>query len=290
MGPAPSTPVQCTQCGVPVTESLRHCPSCGNDLGFPNVRAATEAIEVNALMSRYKDALANADKRGLSKEFAALVLAVNSNSHVVVAMPLLYARTFLIDPRTLYGSYEGLMGAGIRLPAPFINDSDRHAVSGKLFASYASDIRYGVLSLDAVGLSNYGLVFVRLRDVAIEQRVSFLHENSYLFMDALQVPVRGTLPHGFRCNWQNRDKLVAAKIEPILLPGSTETDWARQLVAQGANREEDRCVEAHIFGTFNAESVASIEFAGPGSSREERNDIDSIKEFMERRGPGGGKS
>jgi len=288
MGSAPSTSAKCQKCGVPATESLRNCPSCGYDLGCPNVRAAMTADEVDALSSRFNTAAANADKRGLAEEFAALVLVVHSASHVVVAMRPLSARHLLSDPLELYANYESLVGAGNRLPAPSKDDGDRHAVSGKLFASYASEIRYGVLSLDGVGLSNYGLVFVRLRDVAIEQRVSFLHENSYLFMDALQVPVRGNLPHGFRSGWQNRDKLVAAKIEPILSAGSNATNWARQLVAQGATRSEDKCVEAHIFGSFNADSVESIEFARPGSSRGERNDINCIKELMARRGPGGG--
>lgn len=288
MESAPSTTVKCQQCGAPASESLRCCPSCGIDLGFPNVRAATEAVEVDALSVRFSSAADNAEKRGLTKEFDALVSAVDSASHVVVAMRPLSARHLLTDPLTLYANYESLVGAGNRLPAPPKDDGDRHAVSGKLFASYASEIRYGVLSLDGVGLSNYGLVFVRLRDVAIKQRVSFLHENSYLFMDALQVPVRGNLPRGFRSSWQNRDRLVAAKIGPMLSAGSNDADWARQLVAQGATRSEDRCVEAHIFGSFNAHSVESVEFARPGSSRGERNDIDCIKELMAKRSPGGG--
>lgn len=129
---------------------------------------------------------------------------------------------------------------------------------------------------------------MRLRDLAIEQRVSFLHENSYLFLDQFKVPIRESVPPGFRSGWQNRSQLVAAKVEPVLEAGSEAADWARQLVVQGASRSDDRCVEAHIYGTFNADSVASVEFAGPGSSREEKNDIDCIKEFVARRNSGGG--
>jgi hypothetical protein len=192
---------------VPASQSLRHCPTCGNDLGCPNVRAAAEPDEVDALSDRFKSAHDKASKRGLAAEFDALVATVSSGSHVVVAMPPFYARTFLSDSRTLYVGYEGLVGQGSRAPAPFENDSERHAVPGKLFASYASEIRYGVLSLNGVGLPNYGLVFVRLRDLAIEQRVSFLHENSYLFLDELKVSVREPVPPGFRSDWQNRSEL-----------------------------------------------------------------------------------
>ena len=288
-GSVPQT-LTCPKCGASASQSLRHCPTCENDLGFPNVRAAAAPSEVNALSNRYKVARDQARDRGLGTQFDELVAAVNSESHVVVAMRPLFVRQFLADPRTLYAGYENLVGGGNRVPAPFEQDSDRFAVSGKLFASYASDIRYGVLSLDGVGLKNYGLVFVRLRDVAIEQRVSFLHENSYLFLDNLNMPVRSELPLGFRSTWRNRAELVAAKIEPNLTAVTSSRDWSCHLVFQGTTRPDDRCVEAHIFGSFNIDSIQSIEFSGPGSSREEKNDIAIIKELMAKRGLAGGKA
>jgi len=278
----------CSKCGVAADESLRHCPTCGVDLGCPNVRAAAAPAEIDALSARFNIARDNSGKRGLATEFDALVAAVDSASHVVVAMPPLCARTFLVDSRTLYAGYESLVGGGIRAPAPIENDSERFAVSGKLFGCYASQIRYGVLSLDGVGLKNYGLVFLTLRDVTIAQRVSFLHENSYLFLDNLRSTVRGDVPPGFKSIWQNRAELVAAKIEPMLTAGGSLPDWAGQLVVQGATRAEDRCVEAHVFGSFNAASIESIEFAGPGTTRGERIDIACIKELMAKRKPVGG--
>lgn len=278
----------CPKCGVEASQSLRHCPTCGIDLGCPNVRAATTQAEANALSARFKIAYDKAEEHGLSTQFNALVAAVNSASHVVVAMPPLYARSFLTDPRMLYANYESLVGAESRTPAPFENDSERFSVSGKLFASYAPHIRYGVLSLDGIGLKTYGLVFLTLRDVAIEQRVSFLHENSYLFLDNLRLTVREEIPRGFRSSWQNRAELAAAKIEPMLNVGSSPSEWAGQLVVQGATRAEDSCIEAHIFGSFNVDSIQSVEFAGPGTSREEKNDIAIIKEFMTKRRSAGG--
>lgn len=288
-GNGAADPVEtCPKCGVAASHTLRNCPTCGIDLGCPNVRAAAVPAEVIALSARFTIARESAAKRGLATQFDALVAAVSSASHVVVAMPPLYARNFLTDSRTLYAGYESLLGGESRTPAPFGNDSERFAVSGKLFASYAPHIRYGVLSLDRVGLKNYGLVFVTLRDVAIEQRVSFLHENSYLFLDNLGLTVREEIPHGFRSNWQNRSELAAAKIEPMLNAGSSLPDWACQLVVQGATRAEDRCVEAHIFGSFNVDSIQSVEFAGPGTSREEKNDIACIAELVAKRKPAGG--
>ena len=275
----------CPKCDATDSGSLRHCPTCGFDLGCPNVRAATLPAEVSALSERFNIARDNATKRGLTEQFDELVTAINSKTHVVVAMPLLFARSFLADPRTLYAGYENLVGGKIRTPALFKNDSDRFAVSGKMFASYGGEISYGVLSLNGVGLHNYGIVFLMLRDVAIEQRVSFLHDNSYLFLAKLNLPVLGVIPHGYRSCWQNRAKLVAAKMESILTTNSNPADWACQLVVQGATREEDSCVEAHIYGGFNADSVQSVEFAASGTTRSDKLDIAAIKELMVKRTP-----
>ena len=273
------------KCGATDSGSNRHCPTCGLDLGCPNVRAATLLSEISALSERFTIARDNATKRGLTEQFDALVAAINSETHVVVAMPLLYARSFLADPRMLYAGYENLVGGKIRTPASFKNDSDRFAVSGKLFASYGGEISYGVLSLNGVGLRNYGVAFLMLRDVAIEQRVSFLHENSFLFLAKQNLSVLGIIPRGYRSCWHNRSNLVAAKLESVLTADAKPVDWAGQLVVQGATRAEDSCIEAHIFGCFNADSIQSVEFANSGTSRSDKIDIKVIKELMSKRTP-----
>jgi hypothetical protein len=275
-----SKPAKCPKCGAPDGKTLRLCPACGEDLGFPNVRAALEPIEVEALSDRFEAARDSAEDRGLRDEFSGLIKEVRTSSRVVVAMPLLYARNFLTDRRQLYRNYEELVGTGHRVPSPAVNDVERHAASGKLFGAYASEIRYGVLSLDGTSLPNYGHVFVKLRDIAIKERVSFLHENSYLFLDQMGVTVRGEIPVGFRCGWDNRTHLVAAKMEPILQAGSGSKDWARQLVQAGTKRSEDKCVEAHIYGSFNRDSVESVAFAGPGENRRDKADMGFITELM----------
>lgn len=280
--------VSCPKCGELASDAMRHCATCGHDLGSPNVRAACSPAEVAALDQRFREAKARAVARGLDAEFDSLHNHMRTSSHVVVAMPPLYARTFLSDPRTLYTGYEALVGTPTRMPAPFAHDSDRHAVGGKLFGSFAHEIRYGVLSLDGKGLSAYGIVFVRLRDITVQDRVSFLEENSYILLDGLQATVRGAVPLGLRCGWSNRCDLAVVKVEPALTAGSAAPDWSRQLVVSGSTRADDRCIEAHIFGPFNVGAVDGITFAGQGATREERNDIKVIKEFWAKRSlPGG---
>jgi hypothetical protein len=272
--------LKCPQCGVVANESLRLCPTCYFDLGCPNVRAAAASNQVSALGARFAIAADNATKKGCTSEFEGLFQAITKSSHVVVAMPANYARNFLKDRRTVYASYEKLVGSGSRVPAAQEHDTERCAIGGKFFGSYADQIRYGVLSLDGTSLPNYGLVFVRLRDVSVQNRVTFLHENSFLFAKNNSMTFDASIPPGFICDWQNRANLAAAKMEPTLSAGSNITDWAHGLVRAGLTRRDDDCIEAHIFGGFNAEAVQSVSFGGIGADHSERMDIQVIQEIM----------
>jgi len=125
----------------------------------------------------------SAKRRDCTKQLDSLKSTVESSSHVVVAMPTLNARLLLSDRHTIYQNYETLVASGGRVAAPLPNDVERASVGALLFGSTASAIRYGVLSLDGFGLPTYGTVFFKLRDVAIQGRVSFLEMNSYQFVE-----------------------------------------------------------------------------------------------------------
>lgn len=272
---------RCPQCGAPISDGLRNCPTCACDLGFPNVRAATSTAEVIALEQRFMEARGHAQSKGLVAKFDEMVVHLSTNSHVVVAMPTLRAREFLSDTRSLYQSYEQLVDSDARVPSPLEHDTERRAVAGKFFGSYAPQIKYGVLSLDGRSLPNYGPVHLRLRDVAIEMRVAFSHENTYILAKDLSVQLRGGIPHGYRSDWKARSQLAAAKLASALSADDTFADWATRLVYAGATRDDDRCIEAHIFGPFDRKAVHSVAFAR-GKNKGERMDIKVIVEMLRR--------
>jgi hypothetical protein len=173
-------------------------------------------------------------------------------------MPASLAMHLVENDTALYVNYEQLVGADARVPAEFANDAQRGVVASALFGSYGREIRYGVLSLSDRGLATYGDVFCTLRDIAIDERTSFLETNSYEF-----VKTHGSASHppGYRSDWNNRAKLVAVKFAQsgVLRAGQGYDDWERKLVASdGKNRNLDEFVEAHIYGPFNVLSVEKM--------------------------------
>jgi hypothetical protein len=55
------------------------------------------------------------------------------------------------------------------------------------------------------------------------------------------------------------------------------------LVHEGPTRADDRVVEAHVYGTFNSDSVESVLFDERDSTRSEQIDMDCIKEILAKR-------
>jgi predicted amidophosphoribosyltransferase len=62
--------MDCPRCSSQIRGNGRNCPTCGNDVGFPNVRAATEYEEKAALAKRYENALQNAAGRACPRRLS----------------------------------------------------------------------------------------------------------------------------------------------------------------------------------------------------------------------------
>jgi hypothetical protein len=272
---------RCPKCGSEISASLDRCTSCNTDIGPPNVRACRAAPEKKVLKRRLEDAKLRARGSDCEREFAEFLRALRQRSGVVVSMPAGYARNLATDKRQIYAGYEALVGAGMRAPAQSEADRKRFSVSGMLFGSYAAQIRYGVLSLNSFGLSTYGLVAARLRDVTIKERVSFTEWNSFTFCERV-VGSSMMVPPGHRAVWGNRADLAAAKLQTRVNKGQGESDWQGILVqSDGANRADDDFVEAHIFGGFDICAVEDMRLCNPESfSRRDRLDGElAVKAF-----------
>ncbi len=170
------------------------------------------------------------------------------------------AMVFMENPRDTYANYETLVGAGVRKPAAPENDRQRTIVASTLYGSYGNMIRYGALSLCSIGLPTYGEVHLRLKDVAIQARVSFTETNSYTFEEEHKLrPEAPTPPPGHRAVWGNRQELALAKLGRRLKKGDGSDVWQKLLIASdGQDRKKDDFVEAHIFDHFDCYAVEEV--------------------------------
>ena len=276
---------KCPNCSSRLPDSDRYCSTCRHDIGAPNVRSAGSQSERSALKSRFAEAKIRARSRKLEKSFNNCFDAVGKVSGVVVAMPASVARGLAEDPRKVYVNYETLVGAGIRRAAESQNDRHRCAVTGFLFGSYAPKIVYGVLSLNDQGLPTYGRVFCRLRNVAIQDRTSFLEENSFTFAKKHDLRLDSIIPEGYRAVWENRYQLVLAKICDSLTTAQGVLSWQRLLVrSDGKTQANDDFIEAHIYDSFDIASVEQMVVANTkGMSRDERLDAKLAMELFHKR-------
>jgi hypothetical protein len=253
----------CATCNTKQESLQRTCPTCGDDLGFPNVRVASTANETAALDARL-DQINNST--GASRaSISHLQDRVDQQSGVVITVSTAMALQILNDPKQLYVNAERLIGAGAREPPNFANDAHRIMVSGYLYGSSGTEIVYGALSMNDSGLRSYGDIFLKLRDIAISKRTSFLEKNSYgLFNEHLNKMAANdfVLPAGHRATWESRGKLAAIKCfstTPNDLSQNCDDDEIQSAILKSdGDRGTDDCIEAHICGRINIKSIERV--------------------------------
>lgn len=257
----------CPNCGSETISASRLCPTCKHDLGFPNVRQLNGSAHPEELDRRYKKAKEELTKRGISQELKMAENALHEHSGVVVALPANFARTFFENPRSNYQNYEELVSSGVLSPTDTAKDSHRMAVSGLLFGSFAKKILYGALSLTNQGLATYGEIFCRLKSAAIRTRTTFLENNSYVFVKKHNMSSDSSIPLGYSSTWDDRKKLAIAKLEHRFEKGMCADQFQKVLLeTDSADRKNDEFIEAHIYDSFNANAVNSIEIADTSSA------------------------
>lgn len=237
------------------------------------------------MRDRFAQAAQRLAARDCANECADFCRLVAQDSGVVVAMPAAVARDLATDPRRVFENYEGLVGKEIRRPARVQDDRHRRSISSILFGSYDSEIRYGNLALGDEAVLNYGDVACRLKEIAVRERTSFLEMNSYLFVSTL---MNGTvdIPPGRRAVWINRHELALAKVADRLARGQSELDWASILVKSSlGDRSRDDFIEAHIYGTLTADSIATMRaLEKPGQNVYDELDVRLALQAFEGRG------
>lgn len=252
----------CPDCGNDFVVSADKCPHCGRPGHYPNVYAAEAADETAAIQRRYQAAKADAATRGATSAVNSFETAAGA-ARVVIARPEGELQRLITSDQQLYATYYQLLNSGVMHPTGSEWDLLRRLADELIFTGYREQIRFGALSLDGVGVINYGDCFIVLRTDMIAHRSSVFEENSALFMEHHDIKVSRAhgLPLGYRATWEQRVKLCVAKLAAKIDAATRAGTYSTLLLRQGATSADDDFVEVHIYGQMTIRTVEEVVFS-----------------------------
>ncbi|HAV43134.1 TPA: hypothetical protein DCX15_03870 [bacterium] len=274
----------CNNCGSNVLDNMEHCPTCHTFVGFPNVRAAERKEEIDALESRYQQAIKAAEADGFHQCLKSFEDSMKKTC-AVINVDLDYLQHFITTDKALYSNYSLQVRGEVRKPAMDQDDKARRTVESMLFGSYAEEIRYAALSLDGAGLRSYGPYAMKLREIAISKRASLLEDNSYHFIEKHNIRCGKPIPVGYMSTWQERYKLAVSKLADRISSVTSEEEYARILLLfSGGDRKTDDYIEIHIYGSFDNRAVESVRGKSSAGKKHEHALLATVKEYLVKAG------
>ncbi|OLE54290.1 MAG: hypothetical protein AUG51_09045 [Acidobacteria bacterium 13_1_20CM_3_53_8] len=256
--------IPCPECGNEIQQPADRCPHCGRPGYYWNVIAVKDAAERATLERRYQAAKKEASSRKADAVLQDFENAL-ADSQAVIARSQSEVLRLANSHRQLYATYYQLIEAGVRLPEGDQWDVLRELADTVLFPGYKKEMRFAALSMDGVGLSNYGTCSIVFRDEMISHRASVFEENSALFMEKRKIKIsRDTkLPKGFRATWDERAKLCVAKLSGKIDSATRPVEYSGLLLRQGATSEDDEFVEVHIWGPMTVLTMERVIVTSP---------------------------
>jgi hypothetical protein len=279
--------LDCPDCGKPIDYWRVQC-RCGRFIGFPNWRAAQE--ERGELAARYDAAKRDASDRNILPLLTKLE-ALAEQARPVIAMSFAACDDILRSRK--YRNYDQRVGGGERDPAPALNHSDREMAGEKLYPMYSQHINYAALSLNGRGPESYGPVAVQwqVTPMYLGRRASLLEDNSFTFFGkhALGRHLSTPIPPGYRAIWDDRAKLVVAKLAPDLTSATGENKLPGLLLKDGGGRAAEEFIEVAIYasatpdGGLDTEDVDLVTVQKAATTSEENHRVDLIRDVCANR-------
>ena len=251
-------PNPCTKCGAQVRAQEKDCQTCGLFFGYPNVRAAEETEEVEALDKRFDDAKRKAQSTGKGSTFSAYEIALE-DSVAVICRSLDQAKALLSSESAVYNSFYNQVSSGGRRAEVTDVETHRQVTDARMFPNYHKDVCFAGLSLDGRGVVSYGACSLVLKSNVIAHRATVFWENTVDFCNRECPDQKKPIPPGYRATWPRRALLASVKAEPRLDPRPTLAQFPRILM------DGDQFVEVHVFGPFTRESFDRLLIAKPAT-------------------------
>lgn len=276
--------LKCSYCGFPIPASSSYCPHCARPSLYPNVNAANDIEEKEALEKRYHEAVLYAKSKNyynLIDEFEKSI----KRSKAVINRSILETDKIATNENQLYASFYKLIESGVRIPEDNKWDKIRDLTDDALFPGYKKDIIFACLCLDGSGLFNYGKVTMALKETMIAHRASVFEENSVKFMENHNIRIAQShkLPKGYRASWENRHKLCVAKHFKDLNLHTDNKDFPRIILREGKTTAEDIFIEVHIWGTLSIRSFDHMKIKEP-KRKQTRVILKALKKRLEKYG------
>ncbi len=248
----------CDDCSFDFPEDRTQCPHCGRPQLFPNVKLADAKMSATPWRLAFKQhwemrTLATVEASWMcftsprQERRRSFVVRPQSSSRLP-AGAMTYTQRFTIS-RELRFSRSAKPGQPDWNTARIKGAIDLLGGSGT-----AKKIHYAALSVDQLGVANYGEYAVVLRDDMISHRASVFQENTgvYFFKNP------GAAPKGFRSNWVERGKLCVAKLEDRLTSASTPGDFPKLILKAAPNPLDDEFLEVQVFGPMTVRTFERV--------------------------------
>jgi hypothetical protein len=243
-----------------VPHSERNCPVCNNDAGYPNVRLADSAEEIQALEARINDAMVSAQGRRTTAELNSFALAASS-SKAIMNRRLDTLQSWLNSNNPLFISYHQQVRAGARLPEDSEWDQQRISAENTISPNFFEHLSCGALSLDLTGLDYYGPYCVVLKEDLISHRASVFEENPFDFNRKHGVISGQPPPRGYRASWGRRAQLAVSKLNAKVKSGMGDVDFPDILMERRRNEPDCDFIEVHIYGPIHYAAIERV--SGP---------------------------
>ena len=270
----------------PILET--NCPHCGTQLpGTPNVRIAQTQQQIDALQTRYDEALQFAKNNNLEASQDAFENEVKSNSHAVLSLSYAELRYLVENERRVFATFYQRVDAGLQIPSGGKWDVLRGISEHAYYQHQKVNIRFAALSLDNVGVKNYGHCHVTLKEQMIADRTSAFEDNNVVFTVYTQKSEMEDaidLPPGHFSDWPNRNKLAVAKHTKVLpKKPPKQVESVALLIDQGKTTADDRFIELHIWGPMTVltiEKVVIIPMRVKRKKQPKKAEIESLREIL----------
>jgi hypothetical protein len=184
---------------------------------------------------------------------------------------------------SLYVSYHKQVRSGMRMPEDNATDAGRTAAESTVLPNFYEEIVFSALSLDGIGVLNYGSYSITFKDQMISSRASVFEENPFDFATRHRVTAGQKCPPGYRSDWANRADLAAAKLHSSIGAATIDSQFPGILLVQGEVHPQPEFIEVHIWGSIHRRAIERV--VGPAArSRADQVMWKSIKRKLDQLG------